>query len=113
MSILTRRSLLRGLFAAPAVVAAASLMPISAKLLPPPPLVVPDNSFVISGEAYRLGYAITRKAIAENLYGGISRRLSLEEMFDAEYVKRLNRMEARNVRLFSPERQDPSCGSWR
>lgn len=35
MNILARRSFLRGLFAAPAVVAASSLMPVSAKLLTP------------------------------------------------------------------------------
>lgn len=52
MSILTRRSLLRGLFAAPAIVAASSLMPIRGEpLLIPRPGLVPLNPapIVLSG----------------------------------------------------------------
>jgi hypothetical protein len=41
-SIITRRSLLRGLFAMPAIVAADRLMPIRGLILPDVELVMPD-----------------------------------------------------------------------
>src|SRR5215472_682955 len=57
MQLISRRGLLRGLVAMPAVVAAGRLMPISAaKLILPPRLVLPDDDWLYfnNGDKWRI-----------------------------------------------------------
>jgi hypothetical protein len=56
-----RRSFLRGLIAAPAIVAAHNIMPVK--------LLVPD-AVHFDFRGYSLGFTITREALLGNLYKG-------------------------------------------
>ena len=74
-SILSRRSFLRGLFAAPAVVAIGSLMPVRG--------IVMDVGVVDTAYAYNfmhqevcLGYEITYESIGDLLFPGLRKVVS-------------------------------------